>query len=756
MPESMTPLIILGVVGALFILLLSLLTNNYSLNNIKSKTVGDGQYGTARWATDQEIRKAYVTVPFDVASWRAGKKRPTVQGLILGSTQRGKRLEALVDRDDVHCLMIGASGVGKTAFFLYPNIEFACACGMSFLILDTKGDLARNCGRIAQKYYGYRVSVVDLRNPIRSDGNNLMTLVNRYMDVAREHPDDLKARATAEKYAKILAKTIVNPSGDEQDRGQNSYFYDAAEGVLATVIMTLSEFIPPDSAGHDKRHIMSVFKLVKELMAPMGKKNGFQVLIDSLPDTHKAGWMATAATSSSEQGMASVMSTVLSRLNSFIDSEQEQVLCYDSPIDAEHFASEKCAIFLIIPEEDPTKHFMAGLMIQNLSRELFSIANANEGKLKKRVVFYCDEFGTMPPFDVLPLFSAGRSRKLTLVPIIQSLAQLEKNYGKEGAEIIADNCQDTIFGGFAPNSQTAETLSKALGSRTVLTGSISKGKDSNSQSLQMAERALLSPDELKSLPKGEFVVMKTGTHPMRTKLQLYFKWGIKFEEPYQTPERAQREAEQQHWEREAQAERPFVHRQRVEDGYGVAHGIAHRREVPQNGQLQQRQAGGEHARVGRGHHMERDGVDGHGYDDGHGRVHDDGGGAVARIGGAPEQQQQGRSDARGHTGEHGGRYAQRPGQRGGEHGERARRGEDTRSEQHALGGVELEELLVGDGGEQKRQPEHHDGDEENIRYEGVRLAEEPLGRGDLEDGVRSEHGSVDPCLVYAEAQGKDI
>ena len=543
MPESMTPLVAVGVIGALFILLLSLLTNNYSLNNIKSKTVGDGQYGTARWATDQEIRKAYVTVPFDVASWRAGKKRPTVQGLVLGSVQRGKRLEALVDCDDVHCLMIGASGVGKTAFFLYPNIEFACACGMSFLILGTKGDLARNCGKIAQKYYGYRVSVVDLRNPIRSDGNNLMTLVNRYMDVAREHPDNLAARAKAEKYAKILAKTIVNPGSDDQDRGQNAFFYDAAEGLLTAVILLLAEYVPLDSAGHEKRHIVSVFKLVQELLAPsgQGKKTGFQVLMDNLPSTHKARWFVGAALNTSEQGMASVMSTALSRLNSFIDSAQEQVLCYDSPIDAEHFASEKCAIFLIIPEEDPTKHFMAGLMIQNLSRELFSIANDNDGKLKKRVVFYCDEFGTMPPFDVLPLFSAGRSRKLTLVPIIQSLAQLEKNYGKEGAEIIADNCQDTIFGGFAPNSQTAETLSKALGSRTVLTGSVSKGKDSTSQSLQMAERALLSPDELKNLPKGNFIVMKTGTHPMRTKLQLYFKWGIKFEEPYQTPERAQRE-----------------------------------------------------------------------------------------------------------------------------------------------------------------------------------------------------------------------
>ena len=543
MPESVTPLIAVGVVIVLFIVLLSALTNNCSLNGIKSKTVGDGQHGTARWATTQEVKKTFANVPFDVASWRAGKNLPEAQGLILGSTQRGKQLDALVDRDDVHCLMIGASGVGKTAFFLYPNLEFACASGMSYLALDTKGDLARNYGTIAQKYYGYRVSVVDLRNPTRSDGSNLLTLINRYMDIAREHPDNLAARAKAEKYAKILAKTIVNPGGDDQDRGQNAFFYDAAEGLLTSVILLLAEYVPPDSAGHEKRHIVSVFKLVQELLAPSGqnKKTGFQVLMDNLPSTHKARWFAGAALNTSEQGMASVMSTVLSRLNAFLDSELEQVLCFDSAIDAEHFAAEKSVIFLVLPEEDSTKNFMAGLMIQNLSRELFSVADEHGGKLQNRVVFYCDELGTMPPFDILPLFSAGRSRKLTLVPIIQSLAQLEKNYGKEGAEIIGDNCQDTIFGGFAPNSQTAETLSKALGSRTVLTGSVSKGKDSTSQSLQMAERALLSPDELKNLPKGNFIVMKTGTHPMRTKLQLYFKWGISFEEPYQVPERAQRE-----------------------------------------------------------------------------------------------------------------------------------------------------------------------------------------------------------------------
>ena len=85
-----------------------------------------------------------------------------------------------------------------------------------------------------------------------------------------------------------------------------------------------------------------------------------------------------------------------------------------------------------------------------------------------------------------------------------------------------------------------EVLSKALGSRTVMSGSVSKGKNDPSQSLQMMERALMTPDELKALPKGEFIVMKTGTYPMRTKLRLFLEWGITFEEPYQTPERAAR------------------------------------------------------------------------------------------------------------------------------------------------------------------------------------------------------------------------
>ena len=587
MNENVWPLILLGGGLLAFLLVVSFLSKNYSLNNFKSKTVGDGQHGTARWATPKEIHTTYHVVPFRPRRWRKGEDLPTVQGIILGSMGGRKRrakkgvisqaahkllerlrrptagkkekrkpkkkksaiskiknvmedqrdVRALVDSDDIHCLMIGASGVGKTAFFLYPNLEYACACGMSYLALDTKGDLARNYGCIASKYYGYQVTVIDLRNPTCSDGFNFMTLVNYYMDRAKRDPNDLTAKAKAENYAKILAKTIVSPEGSSQ-YGDNAFFYESAEGVLASVVMLLAEFILPEKDGTEKRHIVSTFKLVQDLLAAPGGgrgKNGFHVLMDMLPSVHKARWVANAALTAADQSMASVMSTVLSKLNAFLDSELEQVICRDNPIDAERFASSKCAIFVVIPEEDPTKNFIASLMIQNLSRELFSVADDNEGKLKNRVVIYADEFGTMPPFDVLPLFSAGRSRGLTLVPIIQSLAQLEKNYGKEGAEIVCDNCQDTIFGGFAPQSKTAEALSAALGSRTVLSGSVSQGKES-SQSLQMMERPLMTADELKSIPKGEFVVMKTGTHPMRTHLRLFLDWGITFEKDCPMPE----------------------------------------------------------------------------------------------------------------------------------------------------------------------------------------------------------------------------
>lgn len=552
MTGNITLLIVVGAV--MFVVLggLTLLAHIYSLNNIKSRTVGDGQHGTARWANKREIKKTYKHIPFTPEKWRRQAKNgktPTTedgkelpQGIVVGCTGSKGNTTAMIDTGDVHALMIGAAGVGKTAYWLYPCIEYACASGMSWLSTDTKGDIMRNYGQIA-KDYGYHVSVIDLRNPTKSNGNNLLHLVNKYMDLYKANPDKLVYKARCEKYAKIISKTIILSGMDAASFGQNAYFYDAAEGLLTSTILLVAEFCKPE-----QRHIVSVFKIIQELLAPSGKKgkNQFQQLMELLPNDHKAKWFAGAALNTAEQSMASVMSTALSRLNAFLDSELEQILCFDTEIDAEKFCKEKSALFIIMPEENPATFFMISLIIQQLYREILSVADENGGKLKNRCVFFCDEYGTLPKIESAEMmFSASRSRRLQIVPIIQSFSQLEKNYGKEGAEIIIDNTQLTIFGGFAPQSTSAETLSKALGSRTVMSGSVSRSKNDPSESLQMIERPLMTPDELKSMPKGQFVVMKTGFYPMKVKLKLFFKWGIQFDEnnPYGIPDQGNRKVE---------------------------------------------------------------------------------------------------------------------------------------------------------------------------------------------------------------------
>lgn len=527
-------LLMFAVIGGL-----AALSNYYTLNGIKSRTVGDGQYGTARFATEKEIRETYSHVLYEPGRWRRGEALPEVQGLVVGYKKKGSSITALIDSGDIHCLMIGAAGVGKTANFLYPNIEYACASGMSFLTTDTKGDLFRNYAGIAKDCYGYRISILDLRNPTRSDGNNILTLVNKYMDIYLDEPENLAAKAKAEKYAKITAKTIISSDGaSASSYGQNAFFYDAAEGLLTSVILLISEYCPPE-----QRHIVSVFKLIQDLMAPSPVKNRslFQLLMDKLPPNHKAKWFAGAALNSADQAMASVLSTAMSRLNAFLDSEMEQILCFDSSLDTETFCSRKSAIFIVLPEEDNTKYFMVSLFLQQLYREMLTIADEHGGKLPNRVMMFADEIGTIPKIESLEMmFSAGRSRRISMVPIIQSFAQLEKNYGKEGSSIIIDNCQDVLFGGFAPNSESAEILSKALGNRTVLSGSISRGKNDPSQSLQMMSRPLMSSDELKVLPKGHFILAKTGCCPMRTQLPLFLNWGIRFGDSYEVPEQSAR------------------------------------------------------------------------------------------------------------------------------------------------------------------------------------------------------------------------
>ncbi len=81
--------------------------------------------------------------------------------------------------------------------------------------------------------------------------------------------------------------------------------------------------------------------------------------------------------------MLSVMSTALSRLNSFLDSELEQMLCFGTAIDAEVLQRKIGDFYCASGGRINRKYFMVSMLIQRLYREILVIADENGGKLKK-------------------------------------------------------------------------------------------------------------------------------------------------------------------------------------------------------------------------------------------------------------------------------------------------------------------------------------------------------------------------------------
>ena len=158
--------------------------------------------------------------------------------------------------------------------------------------------------------------------------------------------------------------------------------------------------------------------------------------------------------------------------------------------------------------------------------------------------FFLDEYGTMPAFpDAEAMFRRAEAETFCRFPIIQSLSQLEENYGRYGAETIKECCQNIIFGGLSPLSPAAEELSKSLGNQTVLSGSVSTGSSSGSgrkgsnQSLQMIARPLMTPDENTNAAYGRMDIFKNQKSPYAHHAKAVFRleYYIKSAFPYSFP-----------------------------------------------------------------------------------------------------------------------------------------------------------------------------------------------------------------------------
>lgn len=131
------------------------------------------------------------------------------------------------------------------------------------------------------------------------------------------------------------------------------------------------------------------------------------------------------------------------------------------------FGDKPIAIFIGIPTEDESNHFIAVNFVIQTFQYLFKLAKSKNGKVTRPVRFILDEFGNLPVFNnfsgmVTNCLGVGMSFDI----FIQSYNQLNEKY-EMSEETLKDNFANQIYI-MAVGDDSADKFSALLGNRTMI------------------------------------------------------------------------------------------------------------------------------------------------------------------------------------------------------------------------------------------------------------------------------------------------
>lgn len=440
------------------------------------------EYGSARWGYIRSLAKKHSNKDFFENKLFTQKTRMDIHGKIKNV--------------NLHTVVIGGSGAGKTRYYAKPNIM---QCNTSYVVLDPKGEIIKSVGYMLEDE-GYEIKVIDLIDMSKSLGYNPFHYIQSDKDVL-----------------KLITNLIRNttPKGSST----NDPFWEKSETALLEALMLyLYHYAPEDEQNFTMVMEMLNYAEVKEdeddYESPLDELFKRLETIDSNSLALKQYKIYKQAAGKTAK---SILISVGVRLAAFNLEELASLTRYDE-MELEQIGERKTALFAIIPDNDSTFNFVIGMLYTQLFQMLYYQADfVHGGRLPVPVHFIMDEFANVAlPDEFDKLLSTMRSRLIFVSIILQNLAQIKALY-KDTWESIMGNCDSKLYLGGNEQS-THEYISKELGKATIDTNTYGKSEGrsgSFTTNSQRTGRELLTSDEVRLLDNNYAVLFLKGERPVR-------------------------------------------------------------------------------------------------------------------------------------------------------------------------------------------------------------------------------------------------
>ena len=458
----------------------------YSYGNDKGVYRLGEEYGSARFATTDEMKKYADSMEENNMILTQNARMGMWNNRIKHSFQKNKNVA-----------VIGDSGSGKTYTFVKPNL---LQCVGSIIVTDPKGLLVRETGTLLEKQ-GYKIKIFDLNTLENSDQFNVFNYIKREIDLDR------------------VLEAITEGTKKSNNKGED--FWIQAEALL---IRALLAFLWIDGKDNDYVPKLSMITDMLRIATPPNKKTPapislwFEEQNEKHPNNYAYRQWKLFEDSFERETRASVLAIAASRYSVFDHYDVSNMVSRDT-MNIEKWIEEKTAVFITIPETNGAYNFLASIFIttimETLRGRIDKILSGEEklenGKNPLFIQFIIDEFaniGRIPNID--KALATFRSRNMSIIIILQALAQLKAMYKDDWASML-NNCASLLFLG-GDEKETTKYLSERAGKQTIniRNHSHSRGSRGNStENRQMLARDLMTPDEIGRLDGNQCLLFLT-------------------------------------------------------------------------------------------------------------------------------------------------------------------------------------------------------------------------------------------------------